>query len=344
MGSISLYRGDMPTQNEIARLAGLSRMTVYRYLTGKNVSARSRQALEKILKQTEYRPNLTARSLVLKKTNLIGLLVPSVSYSFYPDLIQSIQRVTKTAGYNLILTLSDEDPDQEREEMDVLLSIPVDGIIVIPTSSEESEKNCATLAKEKEPFVMVDRYYSSINASYVATDAFAASKSIVQYLIDLGHRRIAHVGGSVANSFARGVRDGYLDALRQNKIKVDDSIIYSGSMEGEDVPDIFQRILETDNRPTAIQAVNDIKAIVVIEEAKKKKINIPKHISLVGFSDVRTAHLLEVPLTTVREQVTTMGEEAARILIGRLNGKRKRKEVKLLEGEMIIRQSARACK
>ena len=88
----------MLTQNEIARIAGLSRMTVYRYLTGKNVSAKSRKTLEEILAKTEYRPNLTARSLVLKKTNLIGLLVPSVSYSFYPDIIQAIQKTIKNAG------------------------------------------------------------------------------------------------------------------------------------------------------------------------------------------------------------------------------------------------------
>ncbi|MBA7712189.1 HTH-type transcriptional repressor CytR [subsurface metagenome] len=150
-------------------------------------------------------------------------------------------------------------------------------------------------------------------------------------------------GGPVSNSFAKGVRYGYLAALKQNKIKVDDDLIFSGSMEGDDMPDIFEKILEIEDRPTAIQTVNDINAIAIMEESKKKKIKIPRDISLVGFSDVRTAHLLEVPLTTVREQVSLMGEEAAKILIGKLKGRTKKKVVKLLDGELIRRQSAKAC-
>ncbi|MBA7635644.1 HTH-type transcriptional repressor CytR [subsurface metagenome] len=332
----------MLTQNEIARIAGLSRMTVYRYLTGKNVSAKSRKTLEEILAKTEYRPNLTARSLVLKKTNLIGLLVPSVSYSFYPDIIQAIQKTIKNAGYNMMLTVSYEDPAQEKEEIDLLLSIPVDGIVIIPTSFPESERNCALLVKETPPFVMVDRYFSNINASHVATDSFTSSKDIVQYLIDLGHRRIAHAGGPISNSFAKGVRDGYEAALKQNNIPVDNNLIFSGSMDGEDVAEILEQILAIEDRPTAIQAVNDINAIAIMEETKKKKIKIPKDLSLVGFSDIRTARLLEVPLTTIKERATLMGEEAARILINKLKRKTKKKVSKLLEGELIIRQSSAA--
>ena len=332
----------MLTQNEIARRAGLSRMTVYRYLSGQKVSKKSRASIEEVLTDSEYRPNLTARSLVLKRTNLVGLLVPSVSYSFYADLIQVIQRSIKESGYNLLLTVSNEDPKQEKEEIDVLLSIPVDGIIVIPTSSEESEDNCAILAREKLPFIMVDRYFEKLNASYVVTDAYAASKNIVQYLIDLGHRKIVHFGGSASNSFARDVRRGYIDALKQNKIQVDDALLFSGSMEGADAPDVFSQVLEIEETPTAIQAVNDVNAIAIFEEAKKNNIRIPEEISVVGFSDIRTSHLLEIPLTTVREQVTEMGQEAARMLVARMEGKRKRKEVQLLQGELIIRKSVKA--
>ncbi len=330
----------MPTQNEIAKLAGLSKMTVYRYLSGKKVSVRTRRILDDVLTQTEYRPNLIARSLVLKRTNLIGLLVPSVSYSFYPNIIQAVQRTLKSFGYNVILTVSDEDPSQEKEEIDLLLSIPVDGIIIIPTSNAESADNCTALVNEMKPFIMVDRYFDILNASYVCTDSATASARIVQHLIDIGHRRIVHVGGPLFNSFSKGVREGYEIALKKNRIAVDQELIFTGSMEGDDLPNIFDQIMEMKNRPSAIQAVNDILAIAIIEEAKKKKVNIPGDLSLVGFSDIRIAHLLEVPLTTVREQSTLMGVEAAKILIGKLQGKTEKNVVKLLEGELIIRNSA----
>lgn len=329
----------MLTQNEIAKLAGLSRMTVYRYLTGKKVSARSRKTLEKILNEAQYRPNLTARSLVLQKTNLIGLLVPSVSYSFYPDIVQAIQKKIKEAGYNLILTVSNEDPLQENEEINVLLSIPVDGIIIIPTSAAESEENCRILVKGKTPFAMVDRYFKSLDASYVATDSFTASKQIVQFIIDQGHRRIAHFGGPLSNSFAKGVLDGYVAAMKDNKLPIAQELMFTGSMDGEDVPQMFSKIFQMEKKPSAVQAVNDINAIAVIEEAKKKKVHIPRDLSLVGFSDIQTAHLLEVPLTTVREQSILMGEEAAKILISKLIRKTKKRIEILLKGEIIIRDS-----
>jgi DNA-binding LacI/PurR family transcriptional regulator len=279
---------------------------------------------------------------VLKKSNLIGLLVPSVSYSFYPDIIESLQRKTKAAGYNLILAVSNEDPYQEKEEIDLLLSIPVDGIIIIPTSSDKSEKNCASVVKANVPLVMADRYFSTVDASYVVTDAVSASRNIVQYLIDLGHRRIAHVGGPLSNSFAREVKSGYVSALKENTVAADSKLLFSGSMDGAEVPDIMGQILDMEDRPTAIQAVNDINAIHIMEECKRKRLKIPRDVSLVGFSDVRAARLLEVPLTTVREHGSGIGEEAARILIGKLDGRIKRKVCKTIDGELIIRRSARA--
>lgn len=330
----------MPTQNDIANAAGLSRMTVYRYLSGKKVSQKSKSIIKQVLNEMGYRPNLIARSLVFKRTNLIGLLVPSVSYSFYPDIIQSIQKTIRAAGYNLLLTVSNEDPVQEREEIELLLSMSVDGIIVIPTSSEDSAANCASLAEENTPFVMVDRFIERVKASYVVTDSYTASKQLVQHLIDIGHTRITHIGGPHANSFAGGVRNGFIAAMEENHIDIDENLLFSGRMEGEDVPDIFEKILDFDELPTAVQAVNDVCALAVISEARKNGIDIPKDLTVVGFSDIRTAHLLDVPLTTIREDAHLLGLEASRILIETMMGKRKRRVARQLPGELIVRKSS----
>jgi DNA-binding LacI/PurR family transcriptional regulator len=332
----------MLTQEDIAKAVGLSRMTIYRYLTGKSVTQKTRDKIERYISNRGYRPNLTARGLVLKQTKLIGLLVPSVSYSYYPEVVEAIQKEIKTRGYNVLLCVSDEDPEQEREELDLLLSIPVDGIIISPTSNSQSEANCKLLEKEKPPFVMFDRYFTNVNASYVTTNSSVASKKLVQHLIDMGHRLIAHIGGPQSNAFAKGILEGYRRALQKNKIAVDEDLIASVSMDGSDCIPSFQKILQQEKRPTAVQAVNDPVAIEILKAANKMAIRVPEDLAVIGFSDSRLSEMLAVPLTTVREPTKIMAAQVANILVDQIETKSKKKIIKSLPGKIILRRSSGA--
>jgi len=332
----------MLTQEDIAQAVGLSRMTIYRYLTGKSVTQKTRDKIERFINNRGYRPNLTARGLVLKQTKLIGLLVPSVSYSYYPEVVEALQKEIRTRGYNILLCVSNEDPEQEREELDLLLSIPVDGIIISPTSKSQSEANCKLLEKEKPPFVMFDRYFTNVNASYVTTNSYAASKKLVQHLIDMGHRSIAHIGGPRSNAFAEGILQGYRRALQKNKIAVDEDLIASVAMDGSDCIPAFQKILQQKKRPTAVQAVNDPVAIEILKAANKMAIRVPEDLAVIGFSDSRLAEMLAVPLTTVREPTKIMAAEAVNILVDQIETKSKKKIIKSLPGKIILRRSCGA--
>jgi LacI family transcriptional regulator len=330
----------LPTQEEIAQAVRVSRMTVYRYLAGKRVKESTRQRIESYLKVAEYRPNLTARGLVLQQTKLIGLLVPSVSYSYYPEVVQELQKEIRDRGYNLLLCVSEEDPVQEKTELDLLLSIPVDGIIISPTSSPESEANCSLLAKEKPPFVMFDRYFPSVNGSYVTTDSYHASAKLVQYLIDLGHKRIAHVGGPRSNFFAEGLLRGYRSTLAKNRIKEDPSLIFSTAMDGSNCGQVFKKILGFASRPTAIQAVNDPVAVELLRECQRVGVRIPEDFALVGFSDSTMSGLLEVPLTTVREPTKRMAAKAVEILFAQIDTRSRSRIARRFAGELVIRKSS----
>jgi DNA-binding LacI/PurR family transcriptional regulator len=330
------------TQEDIAKAVGLSRMTIYRYLTGKNVTKKTRDKIERFISNRGYRPNLTARGLVLKQTKLIGLLVPSVSYSYYPEVVEAIQKEIKGRGYNVLLCVSDEDPEQEREELNLLLSIPVDGIIISPTSKSQSEANCKLLEREKPPFVMFDRYFINVNASYVTTNSFAASKKLVQHLIDMGHRSIAHIGGPHSNAFAKGILQGYRRALQQNNIVVDEDLIASVAMDGSNCIPAFQKILQQQKRPTAVQAVNDPVAIEILKAANRLAIRVPEDLAVIGFSDSRLSEMLAVPLTTVREPTKRMAAEAVNILFDQIETKSKKKIIKNLAGKIILRRSCGA--
>jgi LacI family transcriptional regulator len=316
-------------------------MTVHRYLSGQKVNNNTKEILDEFMSKSGYRPNLTARSLVSKKTNLIGLIVPSVSYSFYPDLIQQIQKEIKKNGYNLILCVSNEDTEQELDEIDILLSIPVDGVIISPTSYAGSMDNCREIIKEKVPFVLIDRNIPGLNTSCVCTDSCRSSKEIVEHLISLGHRRIAHFGGFSTNSFSEGIRSGYRTALEENGLPVLENFIFSGPMTEENGYETFKTLLKMDKstRPSAIQTANDIVAIGVMKAAKEMGVEIPKDIALVGFSDIRLSSMVPVPLTTIKEDTHLMAHEGVNLLVKQLSKKSSNSYVKKLPGKLIIRKS-----
>jgi DNA-binding LacI/PurR family transcriptional regulator len=315
-------------------------MTVYRYLTGRSVTRKTRQKIEGYLERTEYRPNLTARSLVFRKTRLIGLLVPSVSYSYYPEVVGALQKEIRARGYNLLLCVSEEDPTQERAELDLLLSMPVDGIIISPTSSAESESNCRMLEKEKPPFVMFDRYFASVRGSYVTTNSFSASAGLVQHLVDLGHRRIAHIGGPPSNSFAQGILRGYRSVLRGNGLPLDPELVHTVAMDGSDCVPAFEKIVALPRRPSAIQAVNDPVAIELLKASRRCGVRIPEDMAIVGFSDSKMSSLLEVPLTTVREPTARMAATAVEVLFAQIGTKSRLRVARRFRGEIVIRRSS----
>lgn len=323
------------TQKEICRAVDLSPMTVYRYLYGKKVSLKTKNKIENYLRKNKYRPNLTARSLVLQKTNIIGLLVPTFSFWFYPDLIQNIQIKAREYGYKTLLCLSSEDPQQEKEELDVLLSIPVDGVIISPTNSLLSKENCKMLVEEKIPFVMVDRYFADIDASFIATDSYDGSRKIVQYLIDKGHKRIAHIGGPKSNSFSNNLLEGYIAVLKNNKLPIREEYIFSCPITLESGYNAAKEILKMKNRPTAIQALNDLVAHGAILAAKEENIRVPDDIAIAGYSNIKFVYPVGVPVITVTEPIDKLANEAVEALILLIEKRRKSKIVKFVTGELV---------
>ena len=331
----------MLTQTEIAKALGLSFRTVSRCLNNKGyVSPESRKMIEDYAQKKGYRPNLLARSLVLKKSNIIGLLVPSIAYSYYPEITENIQHTLRKYGYNLLLAVSNENCKEEKNEIETFLSLPVDGIIFCPTSFPASRENCKLLLKNKIPFVLFDKIFPDIPCSYVTSDNADASKKIVEHLLGLGHSKIAHIAGPRGDSFSIGLLEGYKAALKSAKIPFSPDLVYYGSITEKHGYDSMNDILSLKDRPTAVQAVNDIVAIGAVQAAKRKGIKIPDDMSLTGFSDLRISGLLTPSITTVREQVDRLGVEASEIIIGLIDKSLKKNKKLMLKGKLILRESS----
>jgi LacI family repressor for deo operon, udp, cdd, tsx, nupC, and nupG len=180
-----------------------------------------------------------------------------------------------------------------------------------------------------------------IKTSCVCTDSSRSSKEIVEHLISLGHKKIAHFGGFSTNSFSEGIRCGYLTALEENGITVMENLIFSGPMTEENGYETLKTVYEMDksDRPSAIQAANDIVAIGVMKAANELGVKIPEEIALVGFSDIRLSSMVSPPLTTIREDTHSMSHEAVNLLINQLGKQRSRKYEKKLPGKLIVRKS-----
>lgn len=335
----------MLTQEQIARDLGLSLMTVYRCLSGKgSVSSKTSKRVMDYIQENNYQPNFIARSLVLKKSNIIGLLVPSFAYSFYPEIIESIQERLKSSGYKLLLCLSNESPETEREELEMLITVPVDGILMSPVNSKKSVDNCRFIQEKEIPFVLVDRYFTRAekDCSYVSTDSFTGAKRIVEYLIGLGHKRIAHAGGSMDNSFSRAVFMGYKVALEENGLEFDQELVTVGALTEAGGYRGMKALLKRDVSFTALQAANDPIAIGVLNASYEAGIRIPDKLSLAGFSDISIARNLSVPLTTVKEPTVAIGRTAAEALIRQIEQPEKKDAHcvrELLAGKLVIRNS-----
>ena len=333
----------MITQAKIAEDLGLSVMTVYRCLSGNgSMSPKTRRKVNDYIKKHNYHPNLMARSLKLKKSNIIGLLVPSFTYSFYPEIIESIQETLKNCDYNLLLCLSSESPESERNELEMLMTIPVDGILMSPVNSDKSIGNCQFLQEKEIPFVLFDRFFadSAIDCSYVATDSFSASKQLVDYLADCGHRMIAHIGGSMENSFSRLMFEGYRAGLKANGLSFYEELVFRGSMEEATGIAGIKKLRGSNLKFTAVHTANDPIAIGVLNTCIELGIKIPQQLSVTGFSDISIAKSLYAPLTTVKEPTAEIGRIAASELIKQIESDEKIAPLKkLLTGTFIIRKS-----
>ena len=204
---------------DVARKLGVSAMTVSRALSGNpHVSDATRRRVAKAAADLGYRPNRWARSLVTRKSGLIGLIVPDISHSFFAEITRGIQEVLEPYAYNLVLCNTNRDPATEIREIEALLSAHVDGLLIASDQPEEGWRYYARMAEQGERFVLIDRYFDQLRSARVGTDDFQAGKLAAEHLIQLGHRAIAHVHGPAIRP-ARLRLEGYRAALREHKLE-----------------------------------------------------------------------------------------------------------------------------
>lgn len=238
---------------DIAKKLKLSPMTVSRALTGNSeVSDRTRQKVLRTATALGYQPNRWARSLVTRRSAIIGVVIPDIAHSFFAEITCGVEEIVEKSGYDILLCHSRGDAVRERAEVNMLVGSRVDGLIVASVQPERSPEAFASLKDQRIPFVLVDRFFPKGDFTYIRVDDKAAGKLATQCLIDLGHTRIAHIQGSDVSSGSLR-RRGYLAALKNAGIPSERDYIVAGNFDLASGREAMRKLLELKPRPSTLR-------------------------------------------------------------------------------------------
>ena len=331
----------MPTIKDVAKLAEVSTATVSAALNGTAyVSPELKARVERAVLALGYSTDGIARSLKKGMSSLIGLIIDDVTSPFYTELVDVIEEAAYDEGYSLLLCHTGRDVAKERKYISLLRTHRVDGIVWAPTGRLE-DYPAAEFKSFAIPLVFVDRVLSSFQSyDSVLLNNRAAGFQATNYLLDLGHRRIAMISGADFLEPARERSDGYRDALRKRGIPVDEDLVRNGNFREAEAFEECRKLLAESERVSAILVANNPMLIGVMRALKHFDLSCPNDVSVVSIDDFPLAIVLNPPLTTVRQPVREMAELALRLLLRRLSREPNGEAIhRLLEPTLIVRES-----
>ena len=330
------------TAKDVAKALGISTMTVSRALNNKpNVSEETRRKVRQTSRTIGYFPNHIAKSLVLRKTDTIGVVVPEITHSFFPEVVSGIEEICYKKGYHLILAHSAENANRETDVIYTLTSNQVDGLLISTAQSVEDFLVYQQIIQRGLPLVFYDRCVKGIGASCVSIDDEECASQITEHLIEHDYYPIAHISGPSRISIGISRQNGFKKALKKHHLEVKDKLIVEAGLQEADGYQAMQRIFELPRGewPRAVVAVNDPAAFGAMNAIYERNLKIPDDIAIVGFSDDIRAELMPTPLTTIRQNAYEVGKKAVEKLIAVINNDSDNNEEIIVTGELIIRKS-----
>ena len=332
-----------PTIRDVASLAGVSYQTVSFVVNGTGViSNDTRQRVLDAVKQLNYVPNATARSLASGRTRVIALLIPDTQNPHFWHLVQGVQEVASARGYSLLLATSDLDPERERSALSALARQQLDGLILMPLFPESEKEEIGVLMRQGKPISGL------LGAEYPQIDRVTwryelATRMLMDHLLSLGHRRIGVIRGVPRPDAAATRVRSYYHCLQEAGIPVDDRLVAQCGPLLQDGDRAADRLLALRPRPTAIVGINDLMAFAAQQASLRHGLRVPQDVSIAGFDDIDMAAFLAPPLTTVRLRGLETGQQLAQLLFARLADPDLPPRHVEMPAELIVRGSTGPC-
>lgn len=324
---------------DVAKHAGVSVSTVSHVINEtRHVSTDTRQRVLGAMDALNYQPNRLARSLRVKKTQTIGMIVPDSSNPFFSEIARHIEDYCFEQGYSVILCNSDGDLDKELFYANVLVEKQVDGILFVAVGL--SEDNILKLNAQRIPIMLVDRQIPNLPLDSVLADNRRGGWLATQHLIEHGHKRIGCITGfsDLTPSSERVI--GYHQALEEHNLGIDETLILQGDFHLQSGYDRANQLLDMNQPPTAIFCGNDLMAIGAMRAAGGRGLRIPDDIAIVGFDDIPIAQFTNPPLTSITQPLKKLGRLSSQLLIERIQKKDLDVAQHMLEVDLAIRQSS----
>jgi len=330
------------TIKDIAKELGISPSTVSKALKGHpDISSETKKAVKELVERWNYKPDPIALSLKGGLSKTIGVIVPEIVHYFFSTVISGIEDVAYDAGYHVMFCQSNESYEREVKAVDTLLSSRVDGILVSLCKVTMNFDHFRKITQDRIPIVFFDRICDELETDRVIVDDEAGAFDGVSHLIRSGCRNIVHLSGPQNLLIARNRLNGYVRALREHNIRLsEENIIKCDTAEDARiiVPDLFKRA----DKPDGIFAVNDLTAAEAMRVVKQNGYNVPGDVSIVGFTSGMISDLTDPALTSVEQHGYTVGKEAVRMLINRLESKGELPfQTKIIKTELVIKGSTR---
>ena len=330
----------MTTIHDVAKRAGVAPITVSRVINNTGyISPETRQIVNEAIAELGYVPNVLARSLRSKRTNTIALVLTDITNPFFTIMARGVEDTASDAGFNVIFCNTDESEDKEKKYIQLLLQKQVDGILLVPAKS--TSKSVDYILEQETPVVVLDRRVSNNLVDVVRCDSEGGAYQLVKLLLDLGHRRIVMLNGSVDVSTSEDRLSGYKRAMQEAGAQAEE-LFYYGTFTQASGYELARQAMAQTPRPTAIFAANNLIAIGALWALQDMGLKVPEEIAVVSFDDL-PQNLVAYPFLTVATQPAyEMSKKATELLIARLNGKVAENDCQsiILPVELITRTSS----
>ena len=327
------------TIKDIAEALNVSFSTVSKALLDSPlINPQTKNKVLDMAKKMNYTPNLNAKSLAKHSSNTIGIIIPSiVSSSFYPEILQGIQEILTEKKYNSIICLSHESYENEIANCNQLINYRVDGVLASITSKTIDSNHLQQFKERNIPIVFINRAPENFKASSVTVNNYEAGCKAVEYLIERGCKRIAHVAGPTNLKFSKERLKGYYDTLIKYDIDIDQDLIVFNDLYTQNSKECIKYLLDQKNRPDGVFVYTDFIGIELINAAKERGISIPNQLHIVGMGNSPVSSIIEPKLTTLSGPTIEMGKIATELLIDQIESKKLKIKNISLEVELLTR-------
>ena len=309
------------TLKKIAKEFSVSISTVSKALKGSHeISEEVRERIQAYANFYNYKPNNLALQLRNQKTSVIGVIIPEIVHHFFSTVIDGIEQYANQKGYNVMVCVSNESYEKEVLNFSLLANGSVDGLIVsVARETQENKiyKHFEALTKDEFPLVLFDRIINEIECDKVVIDDVGGAFKATNHLMDVGAKRIALITTEDYVSVGSLRKEGYLKALTTRGVEIDENLIYKLN-DKNDLPSQIEKVFDVPNPPDGILAVNEIYAANALIIAKEKGLSIPEDIAIIGFTSGLISAFTSPPLTCVEQHGFLMGNQAAELLINRI--------------------------